>query len=115
MSTCRRQPSTFARSPLSISAVSILSLMAPPFAFLETNPFHRSWRRIGLSSAGAEALPRPRGELVEPAREVAEPRLEHRPLGVGLGDECLEAPPQLGLDVGKAPLDALDELLPLAL
>src|SRR5918912_357528 len=103
MRTCRRQPSTFARSLRSISAVSTLSLMAPPFAFSETNPAARKL----ATSYPAPAPRRSREQLVHAAGELGEAGLERRPLRVGLGDEGLEAPPKLRLHVAEPPLEGL--------
>src|SRR5918912_2406655 len=122
MSTCRRQPSTFARSLRSISGVSTLSLMAPPFAFPETNPavrklahFRHTSLRSGLAGAGAEALARTREQLVQAPGELGEASLEHGPLRVRLGHESLEAAAKLRFHVAEPALQAVDELLALPL
>src|SRR5256714_6562737 len=123
MRTCRRQPSTLARSPRSISAVSTLSLISPPFAFLETNPPVRKlvrFRHAGsgngeLAGAGAEALAGACEQLVHAPGELREAGLEHRSLRIRLGHQRLEAAAELGLHVAEAALQALDELLALPL
>src|SRR5919199_2865478 len=122
MSTCRRQPSTFARSLRSISGVSTLSLMAPPFAFPETNPAVRKLAHFrhtsvsgGLAGAGAEALARTREQLVHAPGELGEASLEHGPLRVRLGHESLETAAKLRFHVAEPALRAVDDLLALPL
>src|SRR2546430_10749632 len=120
MRTCRRQPSTLARSLRSISAVSTLSLISPPFAFLETNPPVRKlvrFRHAGsgngeLAGAGAEALAGACEQLVHAPGELREAGLEHRSLRIRLRPHRPEAAAGRGLHVPPAALPALPRLLP---
>ena len=53
--------------------------------------------------------------LVDPALEILEARVQHRPLGLGVGREGLYLRAQLELRVGDAPLELRDQLVPLVL
>src|SRR5512132_2745108 len=111
--TCRRQLSTFACSSLGVSASGVIGVRVVRLVLDE--PSSRKVAGSAAAKRGCEARACLGMGLVDPALEILEARVQHRPLGLGVRREGLYLRAQLELRVGDAPLELGDQLVALVL
>ena len=73
------------------------------------------WVLASVAKRRREPRARLGERLVDPPLQILEPRVQHRPLGLGVGRERLHPRAQLDFGVADAPLKLRDQLVALVL